>query len=1148
MQQRPEPDRKRPTTDAGDAFQTSYERLVHTLNRQLVEFDDGARLPKLFMDTSDVIHTIPDGRAGATTSQTFSRASADGRTVSTVPGLRGSRLFARPPVLGMTQHTIGEDDVDADPLGTDMQFLAGVRPYTALPTARPDNGELDTLMAEVEASVTQAGPVIASTPDTMLLPEFWALDVLPLPAIPWEGGALGTLELPAPDAHPTEETLIPHGTPTQPPTVVYVFGLPRRLHPALLALSAEDIDELVESASTDGIVAPAARIVAHALLQVSLYLRSIGAVSKRREQSQRAVDRQRRVVNSRIVAQTGRAVTTRLIRIGNAQQEASALAGDAAREIKRRRRAAHPSVSVMMQHTKMKRVAREAGNFWRRYGKDLDSEQRVRERREEEQQRRAEEERERLRQRRKLAFLLKQTDLYTHFMKGKPMEAAGPEPADTDDAAAVQAAQTAARTAQDALKTFDAGHGDELDTETLDAPKMLTGTLKPYQLVGLRWLANLYEQGINGILADDMGLGKTFQSISFIAHLVERRGIWGPFLIISPNSTLHNWMTEIAKFCPDLRARPYWGSKEERTKIRNSWTVGRLGTKGAPFHVVVTSYHNAVNDKQLAKIRWQYMILDEAQAIKSAASQRWTALLKYECRNRLLLSGTPVQNNMQELWALLHFCMPTLFDSNSEFTKWFARDLEASAKQKSIMMDPTMLKRLHKVLKPFMLRREKKDVVNELGMKVEKNLHCTMTETQRALMGQLSRTAQSAASRTETNLLNIVMQYRKACNHPQLFGRPQPRPAFVVSLATPNGPARDTTVISPSRGPAISMQVPVAIIDLIRETEHCRVGPARAGPVDLWRQCLVDSPDITWVGTRPVQRHPAPSALLHLAGLCGLTQSAVAAIGRGEVPTRAAAFVAGEFLSDILVRRPVALSVSEARRPVTSVLRRDPVTVLNAIAAPPAMWASTSRVTTALPLRAVYQSAPRSAVPGVPVHWPSTGLVISVCGKMGLLDQLLADCRRDKHRCLLYCQMTKMMDILEDFLSYRGYSFVRFDGSSSLEDRRDLVDDFQTNDDIFVFLLSTRAGGLGINLTAADTVVFYDSDWNPTVDSQAMDRCHRLGQTKQVTVYRLVTDGTIEEDVLVRAESKGMIQDLVMGGQREMAQRDRTMADILMKG
>ena len=155
------------------------------------------------------------------------------------------------------------------------------------------------------------------------------------------------------------------------------------------------------------------------------------------------------------------------------------------------------------------------------------------------------------------------------------------------------------------------------------------------------------------------------------------------------------------------------------------------------------------------------------------------------------------------------------------------------------------------------------------------------------------------------------------------------------------------------------------------------------------------------------------------------------------------------------------------------------------------------------------------------------GMLLTDCDKMQRLDKLLVKLKRGGHqgrRVLIYSQMTKMPDLLEEYMAYRRYGYIRLDGSSKIGDRRDMVADFQNRDDIFVFLLSTRAGGLGINLTAADTVIFYDSDWNPTVDQQAMDRAHRVGQTKQVTVYRMVTTNAVEERILQRAKQKSEIQ------------------------
>lgn len=164
------------------------------------------------------------------------------------------------------------------------------------------------------------------------------------------------------------------------------------------------------------------------------------------------------------------------------------------------------------------------------------------------------------------------------------------------------------------------------------------------------------------------------------------------------------------------------------------------------------------------------------------------------------------------------------------------------------------------------------------------------------------------------------------------------------------------------------------------------------------------------------------------------------------------------------------------------------------------------------------------------VDLPSVEKLLHDSAKLKILDKLLKKLYEEEHRVLIFCQMTKMLDILEDFLYFRKYSFLRMDGSTNISERRDLIDEFQKTTEVFVFILSTRAGGLGVNLTAADTVIFYDIDWNPTMDAQATDRVHRIGQTKPVAVYRLITSHTVEEKILKRAKQKQTVQSTVYAG------------------
>ena len=220
---------------------------------------------------------------------------------------------------------------------------------------------------------------------------------------------------------------------------------------------------------------------------------------------------------------------------------------------------------------------------------------------------------------------------------------------------------------------------------------------------------------------------------------------------------------------------PYWGNIKQRKTIRKFFSSKKFTEKAdSPFHVVITSYQLTVtDDKTFKRLKWQFMILDEAQAIKNILSQRWNTLLAFNCRNRLLLSGTPIQNSMSELWALLHFIMPNLFDSHEQFQEWFSRDIEAHSQEKG-ELNQEQLKRLHKILKPFMLRRVKKDVENEIGPKTEYEILCDMTERQKILynsikekLTNISDLFSSGDSKVKVeNLMNLVMQFRKVCNHP----------------------------------------------------------------------------------------------------------------------------------------------------------------------------------------------------------------------------------------------------------------------------------------------------------------------------------------------------------------------------------------------
>uniref|UniRef100_A0A668A4Y7 SWI/SNF related BAF chromatin remodeling complex subunit ATPase 4a n=1 Tax=Myripristis murdjan TaxID=586833 RepID=A0A668A4Y7_9TELE len=473
---------------------------------------------------------------------------------------------------------------------------------------------------------------------------------------------------------------------------------------------------------------------------------------------------------------------------------------------------------------------------------------------------------------------------------------------------------------------------------------LVNGQLKQYQIKGLEWLVSLYNNNLNGILADEMGLGKTIQTIALITYLMEYKRINGPFLIIVPLSTLSNWVYEFDKWAPSVVKVSYKGSPAAR---RSFVPILRSGK----FNVLLTTYEYIIKDKQvLAKLRWKYMIVDEGHRMKNHHCKLTQVLnTHYLAPRRLLLTGTPLQNKLPELWALLNFLLPTIFKSCSTFEQWFNAPFAMTGEKVDLNEEETILiiRRLHKVLRPFLLRRLKKEVEAQLPEKVEYVIKCDMSALQRVLYRHMqakgvlltdgSEKDKKGKGGTKT-LMNTIMQLRKICNHPYMFQHIEE--SFSEHLGYSGG--------------------------------------------------IVSGPDL-------------------------------------------------------------------------------------------------------------YRSS----------------------GKFELLDRILPKLRATNHKVLLFCQMTSLMTIMEDYFAYRNFKYLRLDGTTKAEDRGMLLKTF--NDpasEYFVFLLSTRAGGLGLNLQSADTVIIFDSDWNPHQDLQAQDRAHRIGQQNEVRVLRLCTVNSVEEKILAAAKYK----------------------------
>lgn len=466
---------------------------------------------------------------------------------------------------------------------------------------------------------------------------------------------------------------------------------------------------------------------------------------------------------------------------------------------------------------------------------------------------------------------------------------------------------------------------------------LVGGTLKEYQVKGLQWMISLYNNNLNGILADEMGLGKTIQTISLITYLIEKKKQNGPFLVIVPLSTLTNWNLEFDKWAPSIAKVVYKGPPLARKQQQQQIRYGN-------FQVLLTTYEYIIKDRPvLSKIKWIHMIIDEGHRMKNSNSKLSATLTQYySTRYRLILTGTPLQNNLPELWALLNFVLPTIFKSVKSFDEWFNTPFANTGSQDKMELTEEeqilVIRRLHKVLRPFLLRRLKKDVEKDLPDKTEKVIKCKFSSLQSRLYKQMfthNKLVVSDGQGGKTGargLSNMIMQLRKLCNHPFVFD----------------------------------------------EVEN-EMNPANTSNDLLWR----------------------------------------------------------------------------------------------------------------------------------------------TAGKFELLDRILPKYQKTGHRVLMFFQMTAIMDIMEDYLRYRGISYLRLDGTTKSDDRSELLREFNAPDSpYFMFLLSTRAGGLGLNLQTADTVIIYDSDWNPHQDLQAQDRAHRIGQKNEVRILRLISSNSVEEKILERAKYK----------------------------
>eukprot|EP00730_Choanoeca_flexa_P005313 TRINITY_DN11924_c0_g1_i3.p1 TRINITY_DN11924_c0_g1~~TRINITY_DN11924_c0_g1_i3.p1 ORF type:complete len:814 (+),score=277.19 TRINITY_DN11924_c0_g1_i3:2061-4502(+) len=548
---------------------------------------------------------------------------------------------------------------------------------------------------------------------------------------------------------------------------------------------------------------------------------------------------------------------------------------------------------------------------------------------------------------------------------------------------------------------------EEPSSRPEDQPELVTGgDMRPYQIAGVNWLKALFENGLNGILADEMGLGKTLQTIAFFAHLYQHK-VRGPYLVVAPLSTLSNWHREFQRWAPTIPVILYHGSPDERAELRPQ--IMQQDRNLNSFATVITSYEIVMRDRRhLQHLAWKYIVVDEGHRLKNLNCRLIRELKTYQSANRLLLTGTPLQNNLSELWSLLNFLLPDVFDDLESFQRWFDfSDVHEQDGESALIAkeeEEQVLTKLHQILQPFVLRRLKTDVEVSIPPKKELVLYCPMSKEQQSYY---------------TSVLDKTILEKLTGRKTDAASSPTPTDSGRSSSnATPaTGRARRASTLRKSRSTGDEgVAEPMQFVDKI-EREH--------------------------INTKSVVTVTAQNMLMQLRKVCNHPYLV-------EYPLTPA----GEYLMD--------------------------------------------------------------------------ENLVKHCGKMKVLDQLLDKLKAQGRKVLIFSQMTKMLDVLQDYCWLRDYKFSRLDGSVSYQDREQAITQFNEDSEVFLFLLSTRAGGLGLNLTAADTCIIYDSDWNPQQDLQAQDRCHRIGQTNTVMIYRLITANTVDQRILERAEAKRKLEKMVM--------------------
>ncbi|KAI8319929.1 hypothetical protein GQ54DRAFT_299009 [Martensiomyces pterosporus] len=576
----------------------------------------------------------------------------------------------------------------------------------------------------------------------------------------------------------------------------------------------------------------------------------------------------------------------------------------------------------------------------------------------------------------------------------------------------------------------------------LEQPQMISKDfkLKHYQLEGVEWLSCLRNASASGILADEMGLGKTFQVIAFLSKGVEEGRFRGPSLVVCPSSTLENWMNECAKFAPSLRVVSYYGSQAERLSLQSAYE------DESSYDVMVTTYNVATTNKLdrvfLKKRRFHSLILDEGHMVKNCMSSRYKWLMQIRTPFRLLLTGTPLQNNLQELVSLLTFILPQVFSESQPMLRHAFKTKPAGKRpqgagtdsddmanssvapsgaqtpvsQSSVgPVDSQHIEQAKTLLRPFVLRRRKADVLGDLPSKTEFIVRLDLTENQRRLYDSVVPDQENASEAVRQKLMQMSPNQLDVSEN----GDKEPK----------------------KKADSSGSKTPVS-----------------------WISSFMDM--------RKVADHPL------------LLRS------KYELPQL-------KQMAKALLREP---NYADANYQY----------VLEDM-----------EVCSDFELHKICDSYPKMRK----FNLPDEALLDS--GKVQKLKEIVDECISRGEKLLLFSQFTSMLNILEYVFKIWDIEYSRLDGQTKVDERQTMIDEFNSEDSkVPVFLLSTKAGGFGINLTSANVVVIFDSGNNPSEERQAEDRAHRVGQVKDVRVYKLIGNNTIDEDIWECSRSKLLVEHL----------------------